>query len=108
MLFYFNQLKSSWFVARKNENYFWHLKTTKMADQSVEKNIQFSLEAIDLDEDIEMTDELFCNEDVEEDCVLSEEDISSFDLLLSPFSFIFPNLRRFDTIAVRIFLRTFS
>ena len=79
-----------------------------MADQSVEKNIQFSLEAIDLDEDIEMTDELFCNEDVEEDCVLSEEDISSFDLLLSPFSFIFPNLRRFDTIAVRIFLRTFS
>ena len=79
-----------------------------MADQSVEKNIQFSLEAIDLDEDIEMTDELFCNEDVEEDCVLSEEDISSFDFLLSPFSFIFPNLRRFDTIAVRIFLRTFS
>ena len=79
-----------------------------MADQSVEKNIQFSLEAIDLDEDIEMTDKLFCNEDVEEDCVLSEEDISSFDFLLSPFSFIFPNLRRFDTIAVRIFLRTFS
>ena len=56
-----------------------------MADQSVEKNIQFSLEAIDLDEDIEMTDELFCNEDMEEDCVLSKEDISSFDFLISPF-----------------------
>ena len=56
-----------------------------MADQSVEKNIQFSLEAIDLDEDIEMTDELFCNEDMEEDCVLSKEDISSFDFLIFPF-----------------------
>ena len=41
-----------------------------MADGSVEKNIRFSLEAIDLDKDIEMTDELFRNEDVEEDCVL--------------------------------------
>ena len=43
-----------------------------MADGSVEENIQFSLEAVDLDEDIEMANELFCNEDVEEDCVLSE------------------------------------
>ena len=62
-----------------------------MADQSVEKNIQFSLEAIDLDEDIEMTDELFCNGDVDEDFMLSEKEI--FDLFfLSPFSFIFYNL----------------
>ena len=45
-----------------------------MADGSVEENIQFSLEAIDLDEDIEMTDELFRNEDVVEDCALSEEE----------------------------------
>ena len=37
-----------------------------MANGSVEEDIQFSLEAIDLDEDIEMIDELFCNEDVEE------------------------------------------
>ena len=51
-----------------------------MADGSVEENIQFSLEAIDLDEGIEMADELFCNEDVEEDCVLSEEEISSFEI----------------------------
>ena len=27
-----------------------------------------------------MTDELFRNEDVEEDCVLSEEEISSFEI----------------------------
>ena len=47
---------------------------------SVEENIQFSLEAIDLDQDIEMTDELFRNEDVQEDCVLSEEEISSFEI----------------------------
>ena len=52
MLFYFNQLP----------------------DESVEENIQFSLEAID--EDIERTDELFRNEDVEEDCLLLEEEIS--------------------------------
>ena len=45
-----------------------------MADGSVEENIQFSLEAIDLDEDIEMTDELFRNEYVVEDCALSEEE----------------------------------
>ena len=51
-----------------------------MANGSVEEDIQFSLEAIDLDEDIEMIDELFCNEDVEEDCVLSEEEISSFKI----------------------------
>ena len=31
-----------------------------MVDGSVEENIQFSLEAIDLDEDIEMTDEFGC------------------------------------------------
>ena len=37
-----------------------------MANGSVEENIQFSLETIDFDEDIEMTDELFRNEDVEE------------------------------------------
>ena len=54
MLFYFNQLP----------------------DESAEENIQFSLEAIDLDEDIERTDELFRNEDVEEDCLLLEEEIS--------------------------------
>ena len=36
-----------------------------MADGSVEENIQFSLEATALDEDKEMTDELFCKEDVE-------------------------------------------
>ena len=46
-----------------------------MANGSVEENIQFSLEAIDLDEDIEMI-----NEDVEEDCVLSEEEISSLEI----------------------------
>ena len=51
-----------------------------MADGSVEENIQFSLEAVDLDEDIEMANELFCNEDVEEDCVLSEQEISSFEI----------------------------
>ena len=32
-----------------------------MADASVEENTQFSLEVIDLDEDIELTDVLFCN-----------------------------------------------
>ena len=53
-----------------------------MADGCVKKHIQFSLEAIDVDEDIEMTDELFCNEDVEEDCALSEEEISSFSFFL--------------------------
>ena len=51
-----------------------------MANGSVEENIQFSLETIDLDEDIDMTIELFRNEDVEEDCVLSEEEISSFKI----------------------------
>ena len=56
------------------------------------KNIQFSLETIDFDENIEMTNELFRNDDVEKDCVLSEEKISSFIFLLSPSSFIFPNL----------------
>ena len=35
-----------------------------MVKGSVEENIQFSLETIDLDEDIEMTDELFRNETV--------------------------------------------
>ena len=35
---------------------------------------------MDLDEDIEMAGELFCNEDVEEDSVLSEEEISSFEI----------------------------
>ena len=45
-----------------------------MTDGSLEENIQFSLKAIDLDEDIETTDELLRNEDVEEDCVLSEEE----------------------------------
>ena len=50
-----------------------------MVDGSVEKNIQFSLEAIDLNEDIEMTDELFRNEDVEEDCIVSEKETSSLD-----------------------------
>ena len=45
-----------------------------MADASVEENTQFSLEVIDLDEDIELTDVLFCNQDVEEDCALSEEE----------------------------------
>ena len=59
---------------------------------SAEKNIQFPLETIDFDEDIEMTDELFRNDDVKKDCVLSEEKISSFNLLLSPSSLIFPNL----------------
>ena len=68
-----------------------------MADGSVVENIQFSLEVVDLDEDIEMTDGLFCNEDVEEDCVVPEEEISSFDFDLSikfrsPFSFTFLNL----------------
>ena len=51
-----------------------------MANGSVEENIQFSLEAIDLDADIEMEDELFRNKDVDEDCVLSEEEISSFEV----------------------------
>ena len=60
MLFYFNQLP----------------------DESVEENTQFSLEAIDLDEDIERTDELFRNEDVEEDCLLLEEEISSLDFFI--------------------------
>ena len=60
MLFYFNQLP----------------------DESAEENIQFSLEAIDLDEDIERTDELFRNEDVEEDCLLLEEEISSLDFFI--------------------------
>ena len=46
------------------------------------KNIQFSLEAIDLDEEIR-------NEHVKEDGVLSEEKISCFDFLLSPFSLSF-------------------
>ena len=45
-----------------------------MTDGNLEENIQFSLKAIDLDEDIETTDELLRNEDVEEDCVLSEEE----------------------------------
>ena len=54
MLFYFNQLP----------------------DESVEENIQFSLEAIDLDEEIERKVVLFRKEDVEEDCLLLEEEIS--------------------------------
>ena len=37
------------------------------------------MEAIVLDEDIEMAGELFCIEDEEEDCVLSEKEISSFE-----------------------------
>ena len=41
-----------------------------MEDGSAEENIQFSLVAINLNEGIEMIDELFRNEDVEEDCVL--------------------------------------
>ena len=45
-----------------------------MADGSAEENIQFSLEAADLDEDIQMTNELCLNEDAEEDCILSEEE----------------------------------
>ena len=56
------------------------IETIKTVDGSAEENIQFSLEAIDLNEDTEMTNELFCNEDVEEDCVLSKEDISSFNI----------------------------
>ena len=76
MLFYFNQLKSSWFTVCK-----------------IEKHIQFSQEAIDVDEDIGMTDELFRNENVERDCALSGEEVSSFNFLWSPFSFIsFPKL----------------
>ena len=51
-----------------------------MANGNVEENIQVSLEAIDLDEDIEMIDELFRNGDVEEDWVLSEEEIPSFEI----------------------------
>ena len=51
-------------------------------DGRIEKNIHFSLEAIDLDEDIDMTDWLFHNEDVEEDCVLPEEEISIFDFFI--------------------------
>ena len=42
-----------------------------MTDECVEKHIQFSQEAIDVDEDIGMTDELFRNENVERDCALS-------------------------------------
>ena len=53
-----------------------------MTDESVEENIQFSLEAIDLNKDIEMTDGLFRNENME-DCVLSEKKTKNF--LLSPF-----------------------
>ena len=49
------------------------------------KNIQFSLEAIDLDEEIR-------NEHVKEDGVLSEEKISCFDFFIISFLFIFPNL----------------
>ena len=49
-----------------------------MENGSVEENIQISLETIDLDEDIEMTDELFRNEDVEEDCTVSG-DLVCFD-----------------------------
>ena len=61
-----------------------------MEDWSVEKNIHLSLETIDLDDyDTEMTDQLFRNKDVEEDCVLSEDEISKFDFLLSPLSLIF-------------------
>ena len=97
-----------------------------MADGSVEKNIRFSLEAIDLDKDIEMTDELFRNEDVEEDCALSEKETASFDLFiisllfyLSYFnssrklraSFIsFPKLVKLSTIlpSYKIYSATFS
>ena len=45
-----------------------------MVDRNVEENIQFSLEAIDLNKDIKMTGELFRNENVEEACLLSEEE----------------------------------
>ena len=38
------------------------------------------MEAIVLDEDIEMAGELFCMQDEEEDCLLPEEEISSFEL----------------------------
>ena len=57
-------------------------KNNKNGWTKCRKNIQFSLEAIDLDKDIEMTDELFRNEDVEEDCALWEEEISSFDFFV--------------------------
>ena len=52
-----------------------------MTDGCVEKHIQFSQEAIDVDEDIGMTDELFHNENVERDCALSGEEVSSFNFL---------------------------
>ena len=45
-----------------------------MVDGNVEEKIQFSLEAVGLNEDIEMTGELFRSENVEEDCLLSEEE----------------------------------
>ena len=63
-----------------------------MADGSVVENIQFSLEAVDLDEDIEMADELFCNEDVEDTCVVPEEEISSFDFSSFGLPFLLPFL----------------
>ena len=63
-----------------------------MADGSVVENIQFSLEVVDLDEDIEMTDGLFCNEDVEEDSVVPEEEISSFDFSSFDLPFLLPFL----------------
>ena len=63
-----------------------------MTDGCVEKHIQFSLEAIDVDQDIEMTDELFCNKDVEEDCALSGEEISSFNFFMISLLFSFPKL----------------
>ena len=52
-----------------------------MANGCVKQNIQFSLENIDLEENTEMTDELFRNEDVKEDCVLLEEEVSSFEIV---------------------------
>ena len=45
-----------------------------MVDGNVEEKIQFSLEAIGLNEDIEMAGELFRNGNVEEDRLLLEEE----------------------------------
>ena len=51
-----------------------------MADGSEEENIQFSLEATGLDEDKEMTDELFCKEDVEWPEDISQESQFKFQV----------------------------
>ena len=69
-----------------------------MVDGNVEEKIQFSLEAVGLNEDIEMAGELFRNGNVEEDRLLLEEEKktekeSKTFFLLSPFPFIiFSNL----------------